>query len=251
MTYTINDSYTYGSRDIAPESVQALAERIAERIDAERCGYGYAEYRLCAEWQGAHYARWSLTLISAHTGIGAESLDYSNAQAIETEAPGGIVELYAGGMETRLYVELTDDTEALLFPIEPSEADAEESAEGWTQIQSAAELAYRIAEYPALDDDDYYAREHDALLESYDTETHYLGLSESVKGDIAETVLSVSDYENGVRVEDITRALIDHGHSPRRVVCVNPNERWTRYAHIQGVVIDEYGDATLQPLARV
>ena len=170
--YLIEPFYYYGQRIEAPAIVQALAARILDAADygnRARLAYHAEDGSFYSEW---HYARWSLVILDAHTGIGAEALDYSNADAIAAMHTGDFdaLDLHRSGMRTMLLVPLTDEVEAELFPPAPEEWEAERASDALAAVQDALETAEHFADYPVLDEEDFSRREweewQDALADA-------------------------------------------------------------------------------------
>ena len=170
--YLIEDFYYYGRRIEAPEVVQALAARILDAADygnRAQLAYHADDGSFYSEW---HYARWSLVILDAHTGIGAEALDYSNADAIAAMHTGDwdALDLHRSGMRTMLTIPLTDEVEAELFPPSPEEWEAERASDALAAVQDALSTAEHFADYPVLDEEDFSRREweewQDALADA-------------------------------------------------------------------------------------
>lgn len=167
----IETFYYYGQTIKTPEHVQALAKRIIEASDISR--YARLSYRATdGSFYGTdHWASWSLVILDAHTGMGADILDYSNAAYIEREYQDlSILDLDVSGTVTRVSLRLDDDTEALLFPIEPDETEALAAEEYMEEIGRALGDAVAIVDYPVWDENDYSERQWAAWEEALEIE---------------------------------------------------------------------------------
>ena len=161
----IESFYYYGQTIKTPAHVEALAKRIINASGISR--YVRLSYRASdGSFYGDDYwASWHLVILEAHTGMGADILDYSNAAYIEREYQNlSILDLDVSGTVTRVSLPLNDDTEALLFPGDP--ADTEVADEYMDEIGRALGDAVALADYLALDEDDYSQREWDAWEEA-------------------------------------------------------------------------------------
>lgn len=170
---TITPAYSYGAQIITPDTVETLAARVLDRV-----GTGRAPLRFHADrysFDGG-YAHWSIVIMEAHTGYGAEIIDYSNAATIEREfADADILDVDASGTATMLTLPLTDDVEARLFPIEPTDDETRAAEELWAEIDDAFQCADAFADYPILDEQDYSDRCWDAWEAAMSDELGFLG----------------------------------------------------------------------------
>lgn len=191
---TITPAYSYGAQIITPDAVEALAARVLDRV-----GTGRAPLRFHADRYSFDdgYAHWALVILEAHTGYGAEIIDYSNAATIEREfADADILEVDASGMVTMLALPLTDDVEARLFPIEPTDGETRAAEELWAEIDDAFQCADAFADYPILDEQDYSDRCWDAWETAMSDELESLGFSPE-SDDAVQIAAYVSEHYQG------------------------------------------------------
>lgn len=211
---TITPAYSYGAQIITPDTVEALAARVLDRV-----GTGRAPLRLHADRYSFAdgYAHWSIVIMEAHTGLGAEIIDYSNAAAIEREfADADILEVDKDRMATMLTLPLTDDAEARLFPIEPTDDEARAAEELWAEIDNAFQCADAFADYPILDEQDYSDRCWDAWEAAMSDELSCLGFDPN-SDDAVQIAAYVGEHYQGyaedgwVDVEWIREAAAELG----------------------------------------
>ena len=211
---TITPAYSYGAEIITPDTVEALAARVLDRV-----GTGRAPLRFHADRYSFDdgYAHWSLVIMEAHTGYGAEIIDYSNAATIAREfADADILDVDASGTATVLALPLTDDVEARLFPIDPTDDETRAAEELWAEIDNALQCADAFADYPILDEQDYSDRCWDAWETAMSDELEFLGFNPE-SDDAVQIATYVSEHYQGyaedgwIDVEWIREAAAEFG----------------------------------------
>lgn len=171
MTNSIDSFYNYGHEVKTPEHIEKLAQRILESSDMR----GWAQLSFSASdgsfYGEDYFGRWSLVILDINTGIGADLMDYSNAQYVKLNYLGAEpLECDVTGTQARVALPLNDDIELLLFPDDADDIEAQHAAnEAMTEISRALQDAVLLADY-VLDESDYSEREQAAWNESFDAE---------------------------------------------------------------------------------
>ena len=127
-----------------------------------------------------------------------------------------ILNVDASGTVTMLTLPLTDDVEARLFPIEPTDDEARAADELWDEIDNALQCADAFADYPILDEQDYSDRCWDAWEAAMSDELESLGFNPE-SDDAVQIATYVSEHYQGyaedgwVDIEWIREAAAEFG----------------------------------------